>query len=448
MNSCVFLKIPQKSRLIQHVFFKAAFGWFSSWVGWSLKTPAFFQVDFHPSWKTAAVNCLWILLQLGQGIFCLCLQVFYLTTSQRLKGALPIPSHKWLGISFLMGNRPLIFQFVSHHSWPKNMFFFVSLSGKFEGQCNRPIGCHGYFLREIAATISWWGWHWWGRVPSQKDTLVVERCGKQPQGLPKLDKCNDMCQVLNFFWGVEMLENDVSFPHEELWLNEWQVDWSSNWTTKKQPSTTKTPPSHRNTSCTFFLASLILASPASPPIEARFQQIWMNTSVTAWWPSKIILSGLQQKYTWQFFVTQPFWETVHLRVWATSVEERDSSALNSCFFCLLFLYRMLILYLTFSHEIFFCWTSLISIFLAVLFKPFSHPPRFGQTNHAYDHRIFGVHLKRPWDTGNSQEICCMGRLWHTLAQRSDWLGAGLRLDMMKDMGRGWTQTKDSNIEAE
>jgi len=117
-----------------------------------------------------------------------------------------------------------------------------------------------------------------------------------------------------------------------------------------------------------------------------------------------------KKYTWQFFVTQPFWETVHLRVCATSVEERGPFCSKQLFFCLLFLYRMLILYLTFSHEIFFCWTSLISIFLAVLFKPFSHPPRFGQTNHAYDHCIFGVHLKRPWDTGNSQEICCMGRL--------------------------------------
>lgn len=83
-----YFKIPQKSRSIEHLFFKAAFGWFSSWVGWSLKTPPFFQVDFHPSWKqllkTAAVNCLWILLQLGQGIFCLCLQVFYLTRSRQL----------------------------------------------------------------------------------------------------------------------------------------------------------------------------------------------------------------------------------------------------------------------------------------------------------------------------------------------------------------------------
>ena len=195
-----------------------------------------------------------------------------------------------------------------------------------------PLGCHGYFLREIAATISWWGWHWWGRVPSQ---TRYPGSGKMWKAAPRLTKIGQMqrhVSSVEFFLGVEMLGNDLSFPHEVLWLNEWQVDWSANWTTKKKTSTTKTPPSHRNTSCTFFLASLILASPASPPIEAWFQQIWMNTSVTAWWPSKIILSGLQKKYTWQFFVTQPFWETVHLRVCATSVEERDPFALNSCFF--------------------------------------------------------------------------------------------------------------------
>lgn len=159
--------------------------------------------------------------------------------------------------------------------------------------------------------------------------------GKMWKAAPRLTKIGQMqrhVSSVEFFLGVEMLENDLSFPHEVLWLNEWQVDWSANWTTKKQASTTKTPPSHRNTSCTFFLASLILASPASPPIEARFQQIWMNTSVTAWWPSKIILSGLLKNTPgnslWRNLFGRRFTcvSVQHL------LKKEDPFALNSCFF--------------------------------------------------------------------------------------------------------------------
>lgn len=349
-----------------------------------------------------------------------------------------------------MGNRPLIFQFISHHSWPKNIFFLCFFFGKIWRAMPPPLGCHGYFLREIAATISWWGWHWWGRVPSQ---TRYPGSGKMWKAAPRLTKIGQMqrhVSSVEFFWGVEMLGNDLSSLMRYCdWMNGRLIDQlielpKKNHQQPKRHHPTATPvvpffwlpwswhhPHHLPSRHGFNRSEWIHPWQHDDPPRSFYLGYKKNTPGNSSWRNLFLGDGSPACLCNICWRKGPFCS-------------------KQLFFCLLFLYRMLTLYLTFSHEIFFCWTFLISIFLAVLFQSFSHPARFGQTNVApmttaslgfisKGPGILGIPKKSAaWADSDTPQRCF----------RLAWLGGGLRLDKMKDMGRGWIQTKDSNTEAE